>query len=272
MGSLLGAANVQFLHPADDPAYIAALAKKKRPPAPAKSPYTEWWTDFFWHRVMFKQSVFQWAAEDVLGNVLRLLGSRTEFSKPQHLVLVRDVHEQVMDAELLICRAMLHEMNTITSYWGSGEARKQIYDQIGFQGWEAEELALGARFPLDPHELALTQQDMRGWPSQNPISRLWELRQIQTYHLSVSEQLDALRYELGMELSEWMPAAALAAIDKFATPIMQRAYVEARGEAGDPRRALRLQTYTPLPPEPTPATEPVPLPRRNLAKRDLLYW
>lgn len=238
-----------------------------RKAVPARAPYTEWWIDFFWHRVMFKQSANQWLPEDVLGMVLRLTRSRTEFTTTQHLRVLIEAQRQASEYERLVRRAMAGELHTIKLYFPHPDSLNRIYHEFAFHKYEGAALLHPHNGrPIDPRSVPWIAKTLRGWPCQNPITRLWEMRQLQNLCNAVLWQISDARHDLVVELTGRVDPSVIEAIDWMSRGSGLKTYREERGDPGDPRRAIPVQTYTPLPREPTPETQLQPMPHHIVVK------
>lgn len=256
----------------------AAAAVGTRPPdlrvrpRPAQAPYTEWWTDFYWHKVMFRQSYNQWGLEHVYNVLMRFTNGQLEFTTFKDLRHLAEIHWNATDYEELFRRTMLVEMQTIKDYFPYDDARQQIWDAIGFKRGEVSYLlSLATGVAIEPRSFLDTKRALAHWPSQNPFSRLWELRQMQLLLLAVLGLIRDLRADLTLELAPRIGWDTLRSFAPDYTPQALADHREEYGEPGDLRREPR-QIYPPMPREPKPGDGPRPYPHDLIVKFNLDFW
>ena len=226
---------------------------------PAAAPPEEWWTDFFWHRAMFRQSYNRWSPEDVYNLLLQSTRGQLEFATVKDMQLLLQIQWDAARYEELYRRVMVGELYTIHRYFLKDPDRAMIYSAMGFERWEPSFLLRPTTgTPLDPRSLPDTRAALREWPSQNPISRLWEFRQVQLMVVAVLDQLMDVQMDLAQELAPRIGWDIIRSITKTVCPATLASHREERGEPGDPRRHPK-QTFAPLPREPRPGEGPQPL-------------
>lgn len=240
--------------------------------SPSRAHPNAWWTDFYWHRMMFKQSYNQWEIEDVWRLLLRFTRGRSEFTTPKHLIELRQIHRNATAYEALIRRAMVGDMRAVTLYYPSQQAQDQIYGELGLEFWEPRHILVCSGTPIDPRSFVETRAVLVEWPAQNPISRLWEMRQLQRLLVEVLYQISDVRHDLTAELTSRLGLEAVQALDPLIFKTTVADHRRDRGEPGDPRRAPKRHTFPKLHPEPGPADSPRTLPHEIIVKARLNHW
>lgn len=206
---------------------------------------SNWEEDILWHRRMYGQSRFRWVAEDALSIATRYTRGRLEFSTPAHLSSL-DVQLLSLlghaDQIRLAMAAPLREIrDTHRRRWGSA---LELIDMTELDACVITWSAIGTTPDQVTNEDAI--RALRGLPLPNPLTEIWELRQMLGMYQAAADVLEDASCDLVLELATTRGLAALAPLTLSRTPAQLSMRVneqrELRGEAGDPRR-IPEQTY-----------------------------
>lgn len=208
---------------------------------------TEWVEDMGWHRRMFDQSFFRWVPEDPVSLALTWTNGRLLYETPGHL--------RLLDGQLVALRSFAagidHAMVPLLD-----EARERLskpawragLELVGLTPDEVQVLRFYAPAEQAPHREV--RRALRGWPLQNPFSRVWELRQMRGMYSAAENLLEDVFCDLAVELAPthgWQNLSQITLFNNSAAGLRQRVdwQREERGEPGDPRR-VPAQTYAAL--------------------------
>lgn len=204
----------------------------------------EWLEDVRWHRRMYAQSHFRWVPEDAMHIAMQYTRGRLLFETPAHL---RRLDQQVMELrgwKSEITDAIARPLVEARSRYGRA-AWEDALATIGLTEYDARVIvgtAVSKRPDLNPD----VRRALRGFPLPNPLTRVWELRQMESMYQGADNLLEDALCDLVVELAPrhgWGNLAALT-LDRYDRQLIWRVQTqrEERGELGDPRRAPR-QNY-----------------------------
>ncbi len=211
-------------------AVIPAAALQDRSPE-------QWLDDVRWHRRMFAQSHFRWAPEDPLHIALDYSRGRVLFETPAHL---RSLDDQLMDLREWkgqITDAMAAPLRQARSRYTRSKWEHAL-GLIGLTEYDARVLIGSA------HQQTRANPDvrraLRGYPLPNPLTNVWELRQMESMYQAAEALLEDALCDLVVELAPHHGWANLAALTVGRTELQLRFRLERqqqeRGPLGDPRR------------------------------------
>ena len=199
----------------------------------------DWVDDMYWHRRMFNQSHFRWVPEQARHIALTWVRGRCAFETPGHLrrldaqlLQLREYTGQIQDAmgpELRLARSSLRKQ------WAEGSRLLDLSEA------DANFIIVTAH-RVDPDQPVHPQvrRALRGFPLPNPLSRVWELRQVHAMHRAAVDLLEDELCDLATRLAPrhgWDNLAALTT-DRLGWQLELRVndQREARGLPDDPRR------------------------------------
>ena len=171
----------------------------------------DWLDDMRWHRRMFAQSKVRWAPEDARDIALRWVHGRCSFETPGHLRRLEAQHLHLLEHTAQIQDAMAPDLKAVRntlhrSSWA------EAFDLLGMTERESSVITIMSR-PLDPKRPNPdVRRALRGIPLANPLSRVWELRQMHTLYDAAANLLEDELCDLATELAPahgWDNLAAL---------------------------------------------------------------
>lgn len=212
-------------------AVIPAAALQDRSPE-------QWLEDVRWHRRMFAQSHFRWVPEDPLHIALDYSHGRVLFETPAHLSRLDDQLMELREWKGQITDAMAAPLRQARSRYTRAKW-DQALDLIGLTEYDARVLIGTA------HQQTRQNPDvrrvLRGFPLPNPLTNVWELRQMESMYQAAENLLEDALCDLVEELAPRHGWANLAAVTVGRTERQLRFRLERqlqeRGGPGDPRRA-----------------------------------
>ena len=241
------------------------------PVRPSLALPTSWWWDFFWHRAGFRQSYNKWGPAQVTTTLLGFTHGRLEFTTVRHLRLLDDIHTQATGYERLVRRSMVYDLKMIQTYYLYKDSVAEVFDELAIPPMEVEYLLSPMTgTSIDPRSFPDAAIALSDFPSQNPLSRVWELRQIQSLMMAVLDQIYDLRVDLTRELGERIGDHTVSLLPGAIRRSALDAHHEDRGDPGDPRRRIPTQTYPPLPKQPKEDGGPRMMPREAWGTID--FW
>lgn len=206
--------------------------------SPERSPQ-EWLEDMQWHRRMFAQSRFRWVPEDATHIFLAYTRGRCLFETPAHLRSLDAQQMQLREWAGQIQDAMAQPLRQArgrcpSTQWG------QALDLIGLSSYEVR-VIVGSAITPDPGLNRDVKRALRGIPLPNPLSQVWELRQMHSMYRAADNMMEDTLTDLVLELVPrhgWDNLAALT-VNRYGNQLRQRVehQREERGKVGDPRRA-----------------------------------
>jgi|SRR5664279_1224874 len=209
----------------------------------------EWLEDAAWHRRMYNQSHFRWLPEDAMKVATQYTRGRVLFETPEQLNTLqvqlkrlRDWNSQIRDATAQ--RLMIVQNAMTKEEWGSA------LTIMGLSEREVRAIESGVLDELVDSEYANTdvKRALRGFPYTNPLTQVWELRQMEGMHQAADDLLEDTLCDLVGELQPQHGWSYLATLTMDGGPRQLKERVRCqrvkRGELGDDRRLPR-QTYTP---------------------------
>lgn len=200
----------------------------------------DWVDDMYWHRRMFNQSNFKWVPEQARHIALTWARGRCSFETPGHLrrldaqlLQLREYTGQIQDAmgpELRHARTTLHR-----TQW------REACGLLDLTEADANFIIVTAhRIDPDQPRHPQVRRALRGFPLPNPLSRVWELRQVHALHRAAVDLLEDEVCDLATTLAPrhgWDNLAALTT-DRLGWQLELRVgdQRDARGLPEDPRR------------------------------------
>lgn len=194
---------------------------------------------------MYGQSRFRWVTEDALSIATRYTRGRLEFSTPAHLanldVQLLSVLGHADQIRLAMAAPLREIRDTHRRRWGSA------LEHINMTDLEARVITWSA-IGTTPDQITNhdARRALRGIPLPNPLTEVWELRQMLAMYQAAANVLEDASCDLVLELAETRGLAALAPLTLSRTPAQLSMRVseqrELRGEPGDPRR-IPVQAY-----------------------------
>jgi hypothetical protein len=212
----------------------AALSFAPRPRAVA-----DWVDDARWHRRMYGQSRFRWVAEDAIGIAMRSSRGRLEFTTTRHLTVLDDCLGALQTHTDQIRLAMARPLREVrTTYGPRWEQALEVVDMAELDARIIIWSAVGVRPEQMTH--ADVRRALRGLPLPNPLTEVWELRQVHGMYLAAQAILEDTFCDLVLELEQRTPLHLLAPMTSSRTAGQLRFRVgeqrEARGGPDDDRR------------------------------------
>lgn len=199
---------------------------------------------------MYAQSHFRWVSEDAARIALGYTRGRVVFEAPAHL---RRLDQQLMELKEWKCQisdAMAGPLRAARGCY-RGPAWVEALALIGLSEYDARVL-IGSAQPIPPGGNPDVRRALRGWPLPNPLTQVWELRQVQSMYQAGENLLEDAVADLVLELAArhgWDNLAALT-VDRCGGQLQRRVgrQREERGEPGDPRRVAAQRYESPFPP------------------------
>lgn len=240
------------------------------PTRPSRAYYRQWWYDFYWHRHGFGQSYNKWGPEEVTATLLGFTRGRLDFTTVHHLEQLEAIHMHATGYERLVRRCMVDDLRMLEQYFFYVDSIDEAYNALGIDKIERQYLLSPFTGPaIKPRSFVDAANALKHFPSQNPLSRVWELRQIQALMIEVLEQILDLRADLTRELDERLGEHVVALLPGALSKFDKNAQLDERGHPGDPRR-IPEQTYPPMFKEPPDGGGPRMLPHEMLGNLD--FW
>ncbi|GAA1435900.1 hypothetical protein GCM10009616_34210 [Microlunatus lacustris] len=205
----------------------------------------DWREDILWHRQMYRQSRFRWAAENATNIAMRSTRGRLEFSTPKHLAAL-EVHRMELlgytdQIRLAMASPLREARSAYGARWGTALAL------VGMSTMDAR-IIIWSAVGTTPDQVTNTdvRRVLRGIPLPNPLTEVWELRQLHSMFQAASDLLEDAVCDLVHELSDHHGLDALAPLTVSSAADQLRMRIEAqreqRGEPGD-RRRIPQQRY-----------------------------
>ncbi|WP_148221031.1 hypothetical protein [Xylanimonas cellulosilytica] len=198
----------------------------------------EWVEDMGWHRRMFDQSYFRWMPEDPMSLALTWTKGRVLYETPRHLRFLDEQFVALRTYAAGIEHAMVPFLDDAQERC-SKDAWRSGLELVGLTSDDVSLLRFYAPAQQAPHKEV--RRALRGWPLQNPFSRIWELRQMRAMYAAAENLLEDTFCDLAVELAPkhgWQNLSQVTLYNNFASGLQQRVdwQREERGEPGDPRR------------------------------------
>lgn len=197
---------------------------------------SEWVDDLRWHQHMFQRSWFRWVPEDPLTLVLSWTDGRLEYQSLSHLTWAQGRLHQLssyaggIDREITRCLVVARE-TCAPSQWTAGLELMQLDpppNSLSNSPYQAQGPSAEVR------------RIQRHVPLLNPMTTVWELRQMRSLYHCAEDLLDDVICDLALELH---PEHGWSALQEALGPPQGRDLYERvqlqrarRGEPGDPRR------------------------------------
>ena len=204
----------------------------------------DWREDVLWHRQMYRQSRFRWAPENATNIAMQTTRGRLEFSTPKQLATLERQRMELLgytDQVRLAMAAPLREARrAFGPRWGTALAL------VGMPTMDARIITWSA---VGATPSQVTNADVRrvlhGIPLPNPLTEVWELRQLHSMFEAAGDLLEDAVCDLVLELRERQGLAALAPLTVSGIADQLRMRVERqrdrRGGPGDGRRVPQQQ-------------------------------
>lgn len=204
----------------------------------------DWYEDVLWHRQMYRQSRFRWAPENATNIAMRTTRGRLEFSTPGQLATLERQRMELLgytdQVRLAMAVPLREARKAYGPRWGSALAL------IGMPTIDARIItwsAVGAR--PDQATNADVRRVLHGIPLPNPLTEVWELRQLHSMFEAAGDLLEDAVCDLVMELRDHHGLTALAplTVSGIADQLWMRVerQRDKRGEPGDRRRVPQQQ-------------------------------
>lgn len=201
----------------------------------------DWLEDMAWHRRMYDQSHFRWVPEDPLSIALTWVKGRVEFTTPGHL---RRLDSQILGLRTYaagIQDAMLEPLAEARRRLGSRDYAAGL-ELVSMTQTDVDILRHSSHAgsgPVRNHPEA--RRALRGIPLPNPLSKVWELRQMHGMYAAADNILEDTFCDLVLELAPdhgWDRLASLTNIHHTGRGLELRVEFQRRerGAPGDPRR------------------------------------
>lgn len=205
----------------------------------------DWLEDLGWHKRMYAQSHFRWVPEDAMTLALSYTRGRILFETTAHL---RALDEQIMrlrqytkQIEDAMAAPLRQARGCCTAQdWGEGLELLRLTELD-------VRIIQGTASTGDPSRNPEVRRALRGWPLPNPLTQVWELRQMVGMYRAADDILEDTLCDFATELAPtrgWEVLAALTT-SRYGQLLIRRVQDQhgRRGsEATDPRRAA-LQRY-----------------------------
>ena len=222
---------------------LVSLAQAPTVVVPERTP-ADWVDDMRWHRVMYAESKFRWAPEDPVRIAMRWARGRIVFETPGQL---KRLDAQLMQLREYTCQiqdAMAPRLRTARPKLG--QAWLESLELIGLGDQQAR-FIIDTAHPVNPDKAhPEVTRALRGIPLPNPLSQVWELRQMHAMYAAAVNLLEDVACDLILELAPKHGWDYLGSLTVCRNGQQLRWRVEdqreERGEPGDPRR-LPEQTY-----------------------------
>jgi hypothetical protein len=216
---------------------VSTTAAIELPPRPRAA--ADWAADARWHRRMYAQSRFRWVTEDAIGIATRFVRGRLEFTTTRHLTVLEESLGRLMTHADQIRLAMAGPLREVRTTYGPGWGEAlEVVDVSELDARIIIWSAVGAR----PHALtnADVQRAVRGLPLPNPLTEVWELRQVHGMYLAAQAVLEDTFCDLVGELTARSSLEVLAPLTTSGSARQLQLRIteqrEARGGPDDPRR------------------------------------
>lgn len=220
---------------------MGAAQKLARPHAS-----TLWVDDVRWHRQMYGQSRFRWAPEDPLTIASRLTAGRLTFSTPRHLHQLEQALAVLSSHQARIAAALAPPLREVRHEFGASWT--EVLKEVALSPLEARIILWscpGSGASQDVPD-ADAQRAIRGLPLPNPLTEIWELRQVALMYEAAWDLLEDALCDLVHELAPTRDLAQIArhttSGDRLQLEFRLARQRERRGEPGDVRR-LTVQHY-----------------------------
>ena len=202
----------------------------------------DWREDTRWHRRMFSQARFRWTAEDVLQIASTATRGRLDFTTMTHLLELDQAAASVFDYADLVRLSMAGQIRDVRAAFGP--AWLDVLADVHLSEEEVR-LILAAAPRGEPSESSIVAGDVRrvlhGLPLPNPLTQIWELRQLQGMYVAAHGVLEDTFADLVHEVADRVPMSAVAVMTSCQTALRLEARLEQqradRGGPGDPRRS-----------------------------------
>ncbi len=198
----------------------------------------DWREDTRWHRRMFAQSRFRWTPQDALRVASRFSGGRLEFTTVKHLVLLDQAATDLFDYTDTVRLSLAGPVRAARDAFGPSWLT--VLPDVGLTEIEARLILAAGSVHLDEPVSGDVSRVLRDLPLPNPLTQIWEIRQLQGMYLAAHGVLEDTFADLITELSERVPLSLLAARTSSLTArrLEQRLETQAAARGGplDPRR------------------------------------
>ena len=212
---------------------------------PRARPTADWREDILWHRQMYRQSRFRWAAENATNIAMRSTRGRLEFSTPGQLAALEGHRMELLgytdQFRLAMASPLREARRAYGARWGTALAL------VGMSTMDAR-IIIWSAVGTTPDQVTNTdvRRVLRGIPLPNPLTEVWELRQLHSMFQAASDLLEDAVCDLVHELSDHYCLDALAPLTVSSAADQLRMRIESqreqRGEPGD-RRRIPQQRY-----------------------------
>lgn len=198
----------------------------------------QWVEDMTWHRHMFDQSYFQWGPHDALEVALKATHGRLVHESPKHL--------QVLDRQLSDLVELTGQIeDAMACYLEEAQTQGPEVDWdmglqlLGMSQRDVDEIQWRVSHCPAVHNVE-ADKALRGWPLPNPLSQVWELRQVHSLWSAAVDIVDDTVCDLVTELAPKHGWGNLAYLTVRGNEDFLRQRVQwqrdHRGDPADPRR------------------------------------
>lgn len=204
----------------------------------------DWREDVLWHRRMYRQSRFRWAAENATNIAMRSTRGRLEFSTPGHLAALESHRMELLgytdQVRLAMASPLREARSAYGARWGTALAL------VGMPTMDAR-IIIWSAVGTTPEQVTNTdvRRVLRGIPLPNPLTEVWELKQLHSMFQAAGDLLEDAVCDLVHELRDHHGLGSLAPLTVSGNADQLRMRIEAqreqRGEPGDRRRIPQQQ-------------------------------
>lgn len=216
-------------------------------------PPEAWIDDVAWHRQMLRQSRLRWTHEHAMAIALHFTRGQLEYRSHRDLERLNGQHLDLLGEASAVRRAIAGPLKTV-----EGQDRVSWVAALDVTGMSDDEadLILWQGTVQGSDGTRETRRVASGLPWSNPLTQVWELRQLESLYDAAVAILEDAVCDLANELvTEWRDLAEVAPLTTSRSPGQLLLRIEenrtARGAVGDPRRQ-RSQRYEPTSVRPSP--------------------
>lgn len=198
-----------------------------------------WIEDMTWHRQMFRGSYYRWVPEDAFALALRWVRGTCVFETPAGLRVIDTARWDMGRPHGALFSAMASRLRRVRTELHPSQWHEAL-ELVALTGYEPR-LMLQELDPVPASANADVARAVRGWPSRNPLSELWELKQFNSLWRAADDVLGDTFADLVIELAprygwEHLTTMVRACSTPRALQFMVECQRKDRGEPGDPRR------------------------------------
>lgn len=210
---------------------MTSMTRVDRPPE-------AWVDDVAWHRQMLRQSRLRWTHENAMAIALHFTRGQLEYRSEHDLERLGAQQLRLLDEASAVRRAIARPLRAVYQ-----EIRVTWADALNVVGLTDDEahLILWQGAVQGSEGTRETRRVTSGLPWSNPLTEVWELRQLASLYAAAAAILEDVVCDLADELvGEWRDLAKVAPLTSSRSPGQLLMRLEdnrsARGSVGDPRR------------------------------------